>query len=242
MIYLISDVHGRYEEFVRLLRKVRFRKTDQLYVLGDVIDRGENNLKMLDFCRLEENVTLLKGNHELFMQHYLEGSPWLREHWKSWGGNTTLRELEQTPEEKKEEYLQYLQGLPHWKCLRVNETDYFLTHSGFSVEIAEPVMREDGKINIEESVRLFVKLDEWAYLVSDDLHFLPASITFDRYIICGHYPTLEYRAEGGVYRTPKFTDIDCGCAWKQPSPHRRMACLCLDTGEVVYQKLRTVRM
>ena len=84
MIYLISDVHGRYEEFVRLLRKVRFRKTDQLYVLGDVIDRGENNLKMLDFCRLEENVTLLKGNHELFMQRYLEGSPWLREHWKSW--------------------------------------------------------------------------------------------------------------------------------------------------------------
>ena len=78
----------------------------ELYVLGDVIDRGENNLKMLDFCRLEENVTLLKGNHELFMQRYLEGSPWLREHWKSWGGNTTLRELEQTTEEKKEEYLQ----------------------------------------------------------------------------------------------------------------------------------------
>lgn len=238
MIYLISDVHGRYDEFVRLLRKVRFGETDQLYLLGDVVDRGTQNLKMLDFCRSGKNVTLIKGNHELFMQRYLEGSPWLRENWRSWGGNTTLQELESLPQGKRQEYLQYLQGLPHCRALSVNGKDYLLTHSGFSVDIAEPVMADDGRIDIEASIRRFVKTDEWAYLVSDDLHYLPASVRFDRYIICGHYPTLEYREEGGVYETPVFTDIDCGCAWKQPSPHRKMACLCLDTWDVVYQKIR----
>lgn len=238
MIYVISDVHGRYPEFIRLIRKICLKQTDLLYILGDVIDRGENNLKMLDFCRTQKNVTLLKGNHELFMQRYLEGSPRLRENWKIWGGSTTLRELAPLTTQEKEGYLQFLQCLPHYRSIRVGGKDYFLTHSGFSVDIAEPVLCEDGRVDIQASVRRFVEMDEWAYLVSDDLHFLPASVKFDRYIICGHYPTLEYREEGGIYVTPVFTDIDCGCAWKQPSPHRKMACLCLNTGEVVYQKIR----
>ena len=238
MIYVISDVHGRYTEFLRLLKKVRFKETDELYVLGDVVDRGNENLKMLDFCRSRKNVTLLKGNHELFMQRYLEGSPRLRENWRLWGGGTTLRELEPLPMQKKQEYLRFLQELPHYRSLRTGGKDYFLTHSGFSVDIADPVIGQDGRIDIQASVQRFVEMDEWAYLISDDLHFLPASVRFDRYIICGHYPTLEYREEGGIYVTPVFTDIDCGCAWKQPSPHRKMACLCLDTGEVCYQRIR----
>lgn len=238
MIYVISDVHGRYTEFLRLLKKVHFEKDDDLYLLGDVVDRGCENLRMLEFCRSERNVTLLKGNHELFMQRFLEGSPRLLEHWRFWGGDTTQRELEQISEEQRKEWLGYLQKLPHFHSLQVNGKDYLLTHSGFSTEIAAPVMAEGGKIDIEASIRKFVRMDEWEYLVSDDLHFLPASVRFDRYIICGHYPTLEYREEGGIYVTPVFTDIDCGCAWKLPSPHRKMACLCLDTGKVVYQKIR----
>ncbi len=237
MVYLISDVHGHYDEFMRLLRKIKFRKTDRLYLLGDMVDRGRQNLSMLDFCRREANVTLLKGNHELFMQRYLEGDPLVKEKWGFWGGSTTLRELEPLPWEKKEEYLRYLQSLAHGRALEVNGTRYFLTHSGFSADIAEPVRAEDGRIDIEASVQRFVEKDEWAYLCSDDLHLIPASVRFDRYIICGHYPTLEYREEGGVYVTSRFTDIDCGCAWKVRSPHRRMACLCLETGTVTYQRV-----
>ena len=97
MIYVISDVHGHYTEFIRLLKKVRFCEGDKLYLLGDVVDRGTENLKMLEFCRSRSNVILLKGNHELFMQRYLEGSLRLVENWKFWGGDTTLKELENSP-------------------------------------------------------------------------------------------------------------------------------------------------
>lgn len=238
MIYVISDVHGHYTEFIRLLKKVRFCEGDKLYLLGDVVDRGTENLKMLEFCRSRSNVILLKGNHELFMQRYLEGSLRLVENWKFWGGDTTLKELEKLSKEKCGEWFRYLQNLPHWQSIEKNGKRYLLTHSGFSVEICDPVLCEDGRIDIEESIRRFVQIDEWKYLVSDDLHFLPASVRFDRHIICGHYPTLEYREEGGIYLTKNFTDIDCGCAWKAPSPHRKMACLCLDTGAVWYQKIR----
>ncbi len=38
--YVISDIHGEYELFIKLLEKIRFTSADTLYVLGDVIDRG----------------------------------------------------------------------------------------------------------------------------------------------------------------------------------------------------------
>lgn len=238
MIYTVSDVHGRYTEFLLLLGKISFCETDTLYVLGDVVDRGKENLKMLEFCRSRSNVILLKGNHELFMQRFLEGSPKLLEYWKAWGGDTTQRELESLSESEKMGWLQYLRKLPIYQTIQVNGKDYLLTHSGFSLTIAEPVRKKDGRVDIEASIRRFAEKDEWEYLVSDDLHQLPASVQFDRYIICGHYPTLEYREEGGVFISREFTDIDCGCAWKLPSPYRKMACLCLDTGETVYQDIR----
>lgn len=40
MIYVMSDIHGCYEQFMIMLKKIHFTDTDILYILGDVIDRG----------------------------------------------------------------------------------------------------------------------------------------------------------------------------------------------------------
>ena len=37
--YVISDIHGNYEAYMRLLEKIRFSESDTLYVLGDILDR-----------------------------------------------------------------------------------------------------------------------------------------------------------------------------------------------------------
>lgn len=39
MDYCISDIHGYYGLFCRLLDKIRFSDKDKLYVLGDIIDK-----------------------------------------------------------------------------------------------------------------------------------------------------------------------------------------------------------
>ena len=56
MTYTISDIHGEYDQFMTILEKIHFSDSDTLYVLGDVVDRGEHPIKVLQYmmgkCRL----------------------------------------------------------------------------------------------------------------------------------------------------------------------------------------------
>ena len=40
MIYVMSDLHGCYQEYLKALKAIDFQDDDQLFVLGDVVDRG----------------------------------------------------------------------------------------------------------------------------------------------------------------------------------------------------------
>lgn len=40
MQYVISDLHGDLDSFKSILEKIQFQNTDEMFVLGDVIDRG----------------------------------------------------------------------------------------------------------------------------------------------------------------------------------------------------------
>ena len=40
MRYIIADIHGCYNEYINLLKKINFSDNDILYILGDVVDRG----------------------------------------------------------------------------------------------------------------------------------------------------------------------------------------------------------
>ena len=64
MHYVMSDLHGCYEEYLELLRKIRFSDEDVLYVLGDVIDRGPETVTLLQDMMMRSNVIPLIGNHE----------------------------------------------------------------------------------------------------------------------------------------------------------------------------------
>lgn len=47
MIYAVSDIHGCYDKYKKLLKKINFGSDDTLYVLGDVIDRGPDGFKIM---------------------------------------------------------------------------------------------------------------------------------------------------------------------------------------------------
>ncbi len=55
------------EKFKDFLDKVGLRDEDFLYILGDVIDRGHDGVKILKWLMLQPNVELLLGNHEAMM-------------------------------------------------------------------------------------------------------------------------------------------------------------------------------
>ncbi len=46
--YVVSDIHGEYDTLMALLNKISFSEEDTLYILGDVVDRGREGVKILD--------------------------------------------------------------------------------------------------------------------------------------------------------------------------------------------------
>ena len=126
MTYVMSDIHGDYRRYLQMLELIGFSDEDELYVLGDVIDRGEEPLKVLLDMSMRPNVFPVMGNHELMAAWILrrlcvevtednyaaqiDGE--LLEALSLWrldGGDTTLAAFEKLDAEDREEILAYLE-------------------------------------------------------------------------------------------------------------------------------------
>jgi hypothetical protein len=62
--YLVGDIHGHYNELSIELRRVGFNKdNDRLFLLGDIIDRGEDSIKCIELL-IQKSFFTIEGNHE----------------------------------------------------------------------------------------------------------------------------------------------------------------------------------
>lgn len=64
MEYIISDIHGEYNKFMRLLDAVRFCDDDLLVCCGDAIDKGNDSIRVVHQLFSMKNVVYIMGNHE----------------------------------------------------------------------------------------------------------------------------------------------------------------------------------
>lgn len=83
--FAIGDVHGCYDELVRLMDAIDPTAKDTIIFLGDYVDRGLRSSSVLDYIiNLSKlcNVIALKGNHESMMQSaFLERDEDTRAKW-----------------------------------------------------------------------------------------------------------------------------------------------------------------
>ena len=64
MIYILSDIHGEYGLFMRMLEKIKFSDGDTLISCGDIIDKGPDSVRLLKFIAGMPNARCINGNHE----------------------------------------------------------------------------------------------------------------------------------------------------------------------------------
>lgn len=63
--YVMSDVHGCYDEFQQMIGKIHFSNRDLLICAGDYIDRGTKNYEMMSWIsNAPKNVVFVRGNHD----------------------------------------------------------------------------------------------------------------------------------------------------------------------------------
>jgi serine/threonine protein phosphatase 1 len=89
---VIGDIHGHYDGLMRLLEMISPAATDQVYFLGDIIDRGPQSAQVVEFVRSSPYQCLL-GNHEqLLLESFPQGqifTPALQA-WLHSGGRATV--------------------------------------------------------------------------------------------------------------------------------------------------------
>ena len=68
--YVCSDIHGNYDLFMKALEKIQFNNNDELYILGDMIDKGNQVIKLLEYIVHHNNIHCIIGNHEQFFLNY----------------------------------------------------------------------------------------------------------------------------------------------------------------------------
>ena len=51
MIYVMSDIHGQKRRFDSVMKQINLQPDDTLYILGDVIDRNPDGIKILRVAR-----------------------------------------------------------------------------------------------------------------------------------------------------------------------------------------------
>lgn len=215
MIYVTADLHGcSPERFQALLDRAGFCDEDFLFILGDVIDRGEHGAELLVWLTQQPNMELILGNHEAMLlacsflfdpvnedslQSLTPQKLRLLENWNRNGAEPTLRGLrkllKQDPE-VLEGVLDYLRDAPLYEWAEAGGRNFLLVHGGLDGY-------KPGK-----------SMDSYS---PHDLYWArptPETRYSDRfYTVLGHTPTalLDPACAGRAYRTDTWICIDTGC-------------------------------
>lgn len=124
MIYVMSDIHGQKRRFDSVMKQINLQPEDTLYVLGDVIDRNPDGIKILRQIMAMSNAKMLLGNHELMMMNALYYPPPEDEEWPEYyyerkqslwyrnGGEITHNYLKHIKKTVRQEIFEYFEKVP----------------------------------------------------------------------------------------------------------------------------------
>lgn len=173
MTYIISDIHGEYDLFCRLMEKAGFSDGDTLISCGDMIEKGKNSIRLVRLLFSVKNAVLLAGNHEYdFLKYY-------------W---TLMRQTEDYDLVlgKLRAYFPDDGGLLDWETVdRVEALPYFLETDGYICVHAGAPLDRNGHI-------LPLKDASPEQLVYDRIFKDPAVLPEEgKCVFFGHTPTVN---------------------------------------------------
>ncbi|MEJ0087131.1 MAG: symmetrical bis(5'-nucleosyl)-tetraphosphatase [Pseudomonadota bacterium] len=242
--YAIGDIQGCCDDLKALLERCNYSADrDQLWFVGDLVNRGPQSLETLRFVRaLGANATVVLGNHDLHLLALAYGS-----RRKQKEGDTLAAVLD-APD--RDQLLEWLSGRP--LAVFDEPRGDFLVHAGLVPEWTprqaakyarevEAVLRDDGRTLFDAMYGN--KPDKWSEALRgmDRLRFVIN--VFTRMRFCQRDGTVDLKMKGapgdqpdGYYpwfdvpgRASRDVRVICG-HWSTLGLVRRKDLLALDTG------------
>lgn len=231
MIYLMSDIHGRYDEYKKILEKIDFQDSDTLFILGDMVDRGEQSMELLLDMMYRANVYPITGNHDLIALACLkelakevteetiadldlETMNMMMDWLSNLGGQATLNSFQKLNIEDREAVLEYLEDLVMYDEIVVNGVEYVLAHT-----LGLNHFHPDKELEEYTAEDLLDTRCDYGVM------YYP-----DKILVTGHTPTVFIKenqsADTIIYKGKNHIAIDCSM--------RHLGCICLDTMEEFY--------
>jgi calcineurin-like phosphoesterase family protein len=212
---VIPDIHGCVRTFRRLvLEGVVLTKDDQLYLLGDMIDRGPDSKGVLDFIfELREtgfNVRGVKGNHEEMCLRTGEGLESM-EMWFVNGGVATLKSFQvEDIGDIPRFYRHFMRSLPHYILL----DDFVIVHAALNFNRADPFEDTEAMLWQREC-------------------YVDTSRTGGRRLVSGHNPVTREQLEASLKGDRIL--IDNGCVFAGRPGLGSLTALELNTMTLTFQ-------
>lgn len=231
MTYVVSDVHGNYQKYLEMLELIKFSDEDELFILGDMVDRGDEPIKLIRDMMQRSNIYPLMGNHDLMALDVLSKlmveiteenydtyltKYMLRElaEWMVDGGYTTLGQFRSLDKQQRQDILDYISEFSLYEIIDIGDKSFILSHAGLGN------FRKDKKLReYTEEELLYGRNDpDVQYFDNDNI-----------YLVWGHTPTSMICGVDRIYKSHNNILIDCGACFGG-----KLACLCLDTMEEFY--------
>ncbi|MCU0392787.1 MAG: metallophosphoesterase [Thermoflexibacter sp.] len=201
---VIGDIHGCVLSFKALLSKVALTKSDQLFLVGDYINKGKSSRDVIDtiLYLIDEDYQIfpLRGNHEeiLLDRHFA-----LPSHLP-----VLFRAKGLVDEDKKilSPYLPFFYHLPYYFEL----DNFYIVHGGFDFQSPDPLNN----------------YGEMAWIRDFEID---KKIVGNKKIIHGHTPELIMMIKDDIEKNRQKICIDNGCVYKHKWFLGSLLCLDLDS-------------
>ena len=200
-IFVMSDIHGQYDLFLKMLDRIDLKREDLLVIIGDICDRGKKSyeiyMKCMKMRKLGYNLKFILGNHEDMLLEDLENDYPLRYEteysiyrYSKYFENKTMTEWH------KENFFDEIRWLVKWlkNCpLIISGNENIFVHAGLDLN--------KGLEKQEKETVLWTREEFW----------LMENVELEEYkgknIYFGHTPNINGRISK---KTDRIKGIDCG--------------------------------
>lgn len=229
-IFSISDIHGCDKTFAAMLDKIGLSKQDELFLLGDYIDRGHASKQVLDrIMKLKESgykVTALRGNHEQMMlesSNTKENGGYNLLFWMQSGGRQTLDSfaidgnIPNSIQDIPESYLDFCHSMEYY----VESKGFIFVHAGLNFKNEQP------PFDCKEDML-------WIRKWTDNINY---DWLQKRIIVHGHTPQTRYEIEERFSELDEWQalNIDNSCVFNKQG-YNHLCCVDLTKMELHFQK------